>query len=339
MSTPASVSGSPAASPRGSAGPFPRPGGRKALVEKSPLIRHPSTLSTGSLPVWSGDDGDSGNNNVISCENHQFLKDVVEQVVAGDGVGWLKLNRLKKLMEDENYRVIILNKFLSSLEPKVSPDDHIQDVVSRYLIEFNIHLIINFLQCIAKPVYKGILKVLLTVVSGLELSISNAGLGGLSSAFRLLELAHTHFWTKDLLDNVQHGLNPSTVMTSGNSSDVSQYSSRENLDQDQQHDSLSSVSSVHYPGLATREPNSLHPSLDNIRVDHDSSQLLRDLILKKKQLLFGRMASADSEGEDSMSVAASDTGSLTTNPVFQRGGRGFSSIRSALSDNEMDSVS
>ena len=255
MSTPASVSGSPAASPRGSAGPFPRPGGRKALVEKSPLIRHPSTLSTGSLPVWSGDDGDSGNNNVISCENHQFLKDVVEQVVAGDGVGWLKLNRLKKLMEDENYRVIILNKFLSSLEPKVSPDDHIQDVVSRYLIEFNIHLIINFLQCIAKPVYKGILKVLLTVVSGLELSISNAGLGGLSSAFRLLELAHTHFWTKDLLDNVQHGLNPSTVMTSGNSSDVSQYSSRENLDQDQQHDSLSSVSSVHYPGLATREPN------------------------------------------------------------------------------------
>ena len=40
-----------------------------------------------------------------------------------------KLNRLKKLMEDENYRVIILNKLVSSLEPKVAPDDHIQDVV------------------------------------------------------------------------------------------------------------------------------------------------------------------------------------------------------------------
>ena len=100
-------------------------------MEKSPLIRHPSNLSTGSLPVWSSEDGgDMTNNNTISCESHQFLKDVVQQVLAGDGVGWLKLNRLKKLMEDENYRTIILNKLLSSLEPKAGPDDHIQDVVS-----------------------------------------------------------------------------------------------------------------------------------------------------------------------------------------------------------------
>ena len=32
-------------------------------------------------------------------------------------------------MEDENYRVIILNKLVSNLEHKVAPDDHIQDVV------------------------------------------------------------------------------------------------------------------------------------------------------------------------------------------------------------------
>lgn len=180
--------------------------------------------------------------------------------------------------------------------------------------------------------YKGILKVMVTIVSGLEVSVSNSGLGGLSSAFRLLELCHTHFWTKDLLDNVSHGLNPtcSVASTSGNSSDVSQYGSRENLDQP---DSISSLAS--FPSLS-QDPNSLHPSLDTVRTDPDSSQLLRDLIFKKKQLLFGRLGSADSEYDDVASVAASDSGSMTTNPVFQRGGRGFSSIRSVISDNEMD---
>ena len=152
MSTPVSTTGSPVSSPRGQTGPFPRPGGRRGLVEKSPLIRHPSTLSAGALPVYTGmEDGtDIHHNNVISTENHQFLKDVsnilnlrswdffvlwwnilqiVDQVLTGDGVGWLKLSRLKKLMQDENYRVIILNKLVSSLEHKVAPDDHIQDVV------------------------------------------------------------------------------------------------------------------------------------------------------------------------------------------------------------------
>ena len=55
---------------------------------------------------------------------------VVDQVLAGDGVGWLKLGKLRKLLEDENYRVILLSKLVSSMEVKVTPDDHIQDVVS-----------------------------------------------------------------------------------------------------------------------------------------------------------------------------------------------------------------
>ena len=58
---------------------------------------------------------------------------VVEQVLAGEGVGWLKLGKLRKLMEDENYRVILLSKLVSGMEVKVTPDDHIQDVVSTVL--------------------------------------------------------------------------------------------------------------------------------------------------------------------------------------------------------------
>ena len=52
--------------------------------------------------------------------------------MVGDGVGWLKLSRLRKLMEDENYRNMILSKLNKSIDRKVAPDDHIQDVVSFY---------------------------------------------------------------------------------------------------------------------------------------------------------------------------------------------------------------
>ena len=43
------------------------------IITRSPLIRHPSTLDTGSCE----DQGNNNNNNsVISTENNQFLKDV-----------------------------------------------------------------------------------------------------------------------------------------------------------------------------------------------------------------------------------------------------------------------
>lgn len=57
---------------------------------------------------------------------------MVTQVLAGEGVGWLKVNRLKKLMEDENYRDVVVTKLNKGLNRKISPDDHIDDVVSFY---------------------------------------------------------------------------------------------------------------------------------------------------------------------------------------------------------------
>lgn len=46
--------------------------------------------------------------------------------------------------------------------------------------------------------WKGMLKTLLAVIYGLEQTYSNFGLGGMASAFQVLEIAHTHYWTKDL---------------------------------------------------------------------------------------------------------------------------------------------
>lgn len=56
---------------------------------------------------------------------------VVTQVLAGEGVGWLKLNRLKKLMEDESYRNLVLSKLNGTLDKKIGPEDKVDDVVSR----------------------------------------------------------------------------------------------------------------------------------------------------------------------------------------------------------------
>ena len=119
---------------------------------------------------------------------------------------------------------------------------------------------------------------LLSVINGLEVSLNNFGAGGLSSACRLLEISHTHYWSKDMLDNVHHGLSGTS------STEASQYGSRDNLDNP---DSLIST-------LGDQTPHSLDPP----RPDTDSSQLFRELIFKKKQLLFGRLSSFDSDSEE-----------------------------------------
>ena len=64
-------------------------------------------------------------------ENQQFLTEIVNNVLEGLGVGWLKINRVKKLMEDENYRNFVLSRLNVNLNKRYADeDDHIDDVVS-----------------------------------------------------------------------------------------------------------------------------------------------------------------------------------------------------------------
>ena len=64
-------------------------------------------------------------------ENQQFLKEVVNSVLEGQGVSWLKLSRIRKLMEDENYRNFIVSRLNRNLDKKLSDDTpHLEDVVS-----------------------------------------------------------------------------------------------------------------------------------------------------------------------------------------------------------------
>ena len=49
------------------------------------------------------------------------------------------------------------------------------------------------------------------LIQGLELTYQNQGMGGMSSAFMVLEIIHTHFWEKDIGSSRSDTSNPSLV--------------------------------------------------------------------------------------------------------------------------------
>ncbi|XP_043826752.1 MAP kinase-activating death domain protein isoform X9 [Dromiciops gliroides] len=154
--------------------PFPSlKGGRRALVDqKSSVIKHSPTVKRES----PSPQGRASN----SSENQQFLKEVVHSVLDGQGVGWLSVKKVRRLLESEQLRGFVLSK-LTRLAPaeEGAPQETIPDVE------------------ISRKVYKGMLDLLKCMVLSLEQSYANAGLGGMASTFGLLEIAQTHYYSKE----------------------------------------------------------------------------------------------------------------------------------------------
>ncbi|XP_068947702.1 MAP kinase-activating death domain protein isoform X23 [Petaurus breviceps papuanus] len=154
--------------------PFPSlKGSRRALVDqKSSVIKHSPTVKRES----PSPQGRASN----SSENQQFLKEVVHSVLDGQGVGWLSVKKVRRLLESEQLRGFVLSK-LNRLAPPEdgAPQEMIPDVE------------------ISRKVYKGMLDLLKCMVLSLEQSYANAGLGGMASTFGLLEIAQTHYYSKE----------------------------------------------------------------------------------------------------------------------------------------------
>uniref|UniRef100_A0A8B9RMZ0 MAP kinase-activating death domain protein n=1 Tax=Astyanax mexicanus TaxID=7994 RepID=A0A8B9RMZ0_ASTMX len=145
----------------------------RALVDqKSSVIKHSPTVKR-EPPSPQG----RANN---TSENQQFLKEVVQSVLEGQGVGWLNMKKVRRLLENEQLRVFVLSKLNRAVQ---SEEDARQEVIRD--VEIN------------RKVYKGMLDLLKCTVSSLEHSYTNAGLGGMASVFSLLEIARTHYQTKD----------------------------------------------------------------------------------------------------------------------------------------------
>ncbi|XP_075281926.1 MAP kinase-activating death domain protein isoform X18 [Opisthocomus hoazin] len=156
------------------AGPVSNEGNRRALVDqKSSVIKHSPTVKRES----PSPQGRTSN----SSENQQFLKEVVHNVLDGQGVGWLNMKRVRRLLESEQLRVFVLSKLNRTIQ---SEEDARQDVIQDVEI--------------SRKVYKGMLDLLKCTVLSLEQSYANAGLGGMASVFGLLEIAHTHYYNKEL---------------------------------------------------------------------------------------------------------------------------------------------
>ena len=72
---------------------------------------------------------------IFFSENQQFLKEVVTNVIEGQGVSWLKLGRIRRLMEDENYRNFVVSRINKNLDKKLNDDtQHIDDVVIKIYV-------------------------------------------------------------------------------------------------------------------------------------------------------------------------------------------------------------
>ncbi|XP_030755937.1 MAP kinase-activating death domain protein isoform X4 [Sitophilus oryzae] len=283
-------------------GPFQR--GPKGIVEKSPLIKHVPKRQDELQRKQSIDKSTTNN------DNQAFLKDIVSNVLDGEGVGWLKLNRLKKLMEEETYRNFVLSKINKTLDKKIAPDDHIDDV------------------CLPKPVWKGMLKVLQAIQHGLEVTYSNYGLGGMASVFQMQEIAHTHYWTKDVSD-------------SGLSTDITQTSSPKSPQSPRY-----SVQSSEWENESRKSSQAEPPEVRLIQGDdsdkeQSTTDIFKDMITQKKNLLLSKLTSFDSDAEGTLhgSGGTISPGSITTGPAcgLNRGG-GQSSFRSTVSDTEVETL-
>ncbi|XP_055279985.1 MAP kinase-activating death domain protein isoform X19 [Moschus berezovskii] len=154
--------------------PFPSlKGNRRALVDqKSSVIKHSPTVKREP----PSPQGRSSN----SSENQQFLKDVVHSVLDGQGVGWLNMKKVRRLLESEQLRVFVLSKLNRTAQ---SEDEARQDVIPDVEV--------------SRKVYKGMLDLLKCTVLSLEQSFAHAGLGGMASIFGLLEIAQTHYYSKE----------------------------------------------------------------------------------------------------------------------------------------------
>ncbi|XP_046867476.1 MAP kinase-activating death domain protein isoform X2 [Drosophila willistoni] len=292
--------------------PFPS---RKGLVERTPLIKHAGPRQTQEELTRQQNQERSHSN----AENQAFLKDVTNQVLAGEGVGWLKLNRFKKLMEDESYRTLVLSKLNKTLDKKIAPDDHIDDV------------------CVTKPVWKGMLKCVQAIAGGLDVTFGNFGLGGMASVFQLMEVAHTHFWSKE----INEGSDMSSSLLSSHA--ASPMGSRENLRSPSSpncpHSGLGSEwaspqesrkSSTHTAATsATARRLSSADSQDG----QSTTEMFKDMLSQKRSVLKNMLTSFDSD-------AAGSTGALSVVsdllPVGSLSVRMPSSCRSTVSDTEYE---
>ncbi|VDK89012.1 unnamed protein product [Litomosoides sigmodontis] len=132
-------------------------------------------------------------------KNQQVVREICDQILAGQGVGVFTYPKLKRLMEDESLRQLVCSKLNRGLDVQHFENDYMQDMQ------------------LTRNQYKGYLKALQTCIAGLEYSYNSSGSNGLASLFHVLEIAHSHYWTKETEVTSPHSTSGSSLNTPSSS--------------------------------------------------------------------------------------------------------------------------
>lgn len=112
-------------------------------------------------------------------QDAELIRDAAREALDGNGVSWIRLRKIKKLMESESWRLYMLSR-LNQLTQREDNTVYVESVE------------------ISPKAFKGISDLLKAVEAGLECNFKEKkGHGGLSSVFFMMEIGHTHFCTKE----------------------------------------------------------------------------------------------------------------------------------------------
>lgn len=95
---------------------------KSSVIKHSPTVKRESPSPQGRVNNTRSDLGREGKvrkgpgseTKDRTCagfsENQQFLKEVVQSVLDGQGVGWLNMKKVRRLLENEQLRLFVLSK-------------------------------------------------------------------------------------------------------------------------------------------------------------------------------------------------------------------------------------
>lgn len=176
-------------------------------------------------------------------------------------------------------------------------------------------------------------KCIQAVAHGLDHTFSNFGLGGMASVFQLMEIAHTHYWTKEINESAGVGDLSASIMSSQSCSPMG---SRENLHSPTAEGSEWSGSS---------RKSSIHVNDTNRRLseqathqEQSTTEMFKDMLTQKRNMLMNKLTSFDSDNNvhGSHVSIASDSMNVPRNSGQQL--IPSISCRSTVSDTEYENV-
>ncbi|CAG5097112.1 Oidioi.mRNA.OKI2018_I69.XSR.g14937.t1.cds [Oikopleura dioica] len=124
-------------------------------------------------------------------QDAELIREAAREALDGNGVSWIRLRKIKKLMESESWRLYMLSR-LNQLTQREENTIYVESVE------------------ISPKAFKGISDLLKAVEAGLESNFKEKkGHGGLSSVFFLMEIGHTHYCTKEDVKSPRQSLSES----------------------------------------------------------------------------------------------------------------------------------